>query len=160
MESIKKLEEESREYYAKWRETEEKLEEEKLKKVNLDFVGKFIKYKNPINDVLTCMYVRDVFEDTVRFASHRYAYVIRGFGFEGEYTGYPDATWFNFDFMNEIYIYGDKVDEFRSQVEKIEEMDPEDFRKSFELAIKSTSNKFNEYFNAILFGKNEDLTAE
>ena len=160
MEKIKELEEKSKEYYAKWRETEELIADEKLKKVNLNFIGKFIKYKDPLDSVWTYLYVRDVFEDRFKYNSQKHSYCIRGVGFCGEFTGYSDATWFGLDFMQDIYVYGNTVEDFKKKIDSIVEISADDFINEFTSQVEKAGNKFTEFFKAVIYGKAEDLSAE
>ena len=160
MEKIKELEAQSKEYYDKWRETEAMIADEKLKKVNLDFVGKFIKYKDPLDSVWTYLYVRDVFEDKFRYESQKYSYCIRGVGFSGEYTGYSDATWFGLDFMQDVYVYGNTVEDLKKKIDSIVEITVDDFVTEFTVQIEKAGNKFTEFCRAVIYGKAEDLSAE
>ena len=160
MEKIKELEEKSKEYYAKWRETEELIADEKLKKVNLNFVGKFIKYKDPLDSVWTYLYVRDVFEDRFKYDNQKHSYCIRGVGFCGEFTGYSDATWFGLDFMQDIYVYGNTVEDFKKKIDSIVEITVDDFVNEFTSQVEKAGNKFTEFCKAVMYGKAEDLSAE
>ena len=160
METIKKLEQESKEYHEKWRETEAKIKEEKLKKLSLNFTGKFIVYTDTTDDTTTYMYVRTEMEDKIVHPNLPYSYCLRGFGFSGEFFGYSDNTWFDWDYGKEIYIYATSVQEFAAKVDRIKEVSPEEFDKAFEHQWKDVLKHHKEYYRTILFGKNEDLTQE
>lgn len=158
MEGIKKIEQECRELYLKWREAESRLSEEKLKKINLDFIGKFVKFKNPISDDVTYMYVRDVHDN--KTAEMKYCYRVCGFGFNGEMLGAVDNTWFDWDFEKEIFIDGYTVEDFKNHVDLVQEITAEEFNEEYERLVEQMKLHHRQYFNAILFGKNEDLTQE
>ena len=159
MEVIKKLEQESKEYYEKWRETEAKIKEEKLKKVNLNFVGKFIRFEDPLDDSLTYLYVREIYEDRMD-TDKKYAYRILGFGFDGEMYGRFYNTWFGWSFGKEIYIDANDVTTLKTRVDRITEITPEEFSEAYETHVKAMKKYHDEYFRAIMAGKNEDLTQE
>jgi hypothetical protein len=158
MDTLKKLEAESKEYYEKWREAEEKIADEKLKKVHLDFTGKFIRYNNPWGPCVY-MYVRSTHEDKLKH-NEKYSYRLCGFGFTGEMTGYSDATWLDWDFSKEIYVFSGTADGFKEEISHIKEIEPEEFQKAFDEIVKNMMKHHKLYFDSILFGKNEDLTAD
>ena len=140
-------------------EAKEKLRQARINEVNLDFIGKFIKYSDPSDDVTDYMYVRDISKDIYMHPSHDLSYAIKGFGFCGEFTGFNDATWLNWDFEQEFYVYGD-AKEFKEKVESIKVITPEEFEREFNNHVEAMKMHHNGLFNAIVSAKNEDLTIE
>ena len=159
METLKKLEKECDELYDKWKRAKTALNEERIGRLNLNFIGKFIKYKDPLNGYTTYMYVRDIYKDTIRFTGQEVSYCLRGFGFDGEFIGYTDCTWFNWDYGTEIYIYGSYSD-FKEKSGLIEEISPEEYKAAFEEHMDNVRLWHEQLYNSIIFGKTENLSEE
>lgn len=160
MDKIKQIEQESKEYYEKWRDAEHRLAEEKLKKVNLDFVGKFVKYKDPVGGNTTYMYVRRIYEDKIIYPTQKYSYVVNGLGFISERIDYGNMTWFEWDCSKEFHVFGDNVAALKEMTDGITEISAEDFKEAYENTVSEMNRYHEQYFKAIVFGKNEDLTQE
>ena len=65
-----------------------------------------------------------------------YSYKFKGFGFFGEFTGYDDATDFDWSYWFEFNIHGD-YNKFQEKVSKIEIITKEEFDEAFEEMLKS-----------------------
>lgn len=108
----------------------------KKKLINLDFKGKYIRYGDEFDSNPIYMKVDWITEDKIRYARFDYSYMFRGLGFFGEFTGYGDATEFDWSYWFEFYIYGDGKNFFK-KVDKIEEITKEEFDEAFEEMLKS-----------------------
>lgn len=126
MNEIQELEKKLDSLYDKEQEIRDRLEKLKLQEINLDFRGKYIKYHSPWGTTHYC-YVDWVTKDTIRFGNFKYAYMIRGLGFSGEFVGYRDCTGFKWDYEYEFYIYSNNIYEFKNEVSKIEVIEKSEF---------------------------------
>ena len=128
---IQKLESEKQELYKKAKELSEKIKELKVKTLNLDgFEGKYIKYEEE-EGFPEYMLVDHIIRDKTWYQNFDHAYLFRGLGFYGEFTGYEDATSFSWGYWHEFYIYGDE-DDFLKKVNKIQIISKEEYDKAFE----------------------------
>ena len=87
----------------------DKIKQKKKELVNLDYEGKFIKYNDGWGRIIY-MRVDWVTNDSTRFTDKDFSYLFRGLGFDGEFTGYGDATDFSWGYWYEFYIYGNEQD--------------------------------------------------
>lgn len=107
-----------------------------LKKLSLDkFHQNFISYIEPGDSIRRYMFVETIMVDDLHYRNFDFHYIMRGYGFSGEFTEYHDATWFNWDYMDEIYIYG-MMNDFEKKVSHIKIITKEEF-----------DQKFNEYLD-------------
>jgi hypothetical protein len=74
--------------------------------------------------------------------------------------GYPDVTWFEWDYGKEFYVFGNSVAALKERTDAITEISAEDFKEAYESTVAEMNRHHEQYFNAIVFGKNEDLTQE
>lgn len=110
------------------------IKEKKKALVNLDYEGKYIKYDDGWGRTIY-MKVEWVVVDKTRFSDKDFSYMFRGLGFEGEFTGYGDATSFYWDYWYEFYIYGDEK-QFLDGIDRITEITQEEFNIEFDKQIK------------------------
>ena len=128
--TIEELEKERKELYEKAHNIEQEISELKIKDLNLDYEGKYIKYKDDYETEHYC-YVTTIMKDTYVYHGFDISYMLRGLGFYGEFTGYGDATSFCWSYWHEIYIYAQSVEEFKKKTENITEITKEEFNKAF-----------------------------
>jgi len=114
-----------------------KIRELQLKLINLPYEGKYIKYIDVFDSTPIYMkvdWIRDTPEKTDR--KRPYSYTFKGFGFFGEFTGYDDATDFDWSYWFEFNISGN-YNEFKEKISKIEEITKEEFDEAFELMLEA-----------------------
>lgn len=141
---IQKLEKEKQELYKQAQELSNKIKELKAKKLNLDgFEGKYIKYGDG-EGYSEYMLVDWVTKETNWYQNFDYAYMFRGLGFYGEFTGYGDATSFDWSYWHEFTIYGDEI-EFLNKVKKIQIITKEEFDKAFEDMLEQVIEFHSKY---------------
>lgn len=141
---IKNLEKQRDELFNKAYEISKKIKDLKIKELNLDgFEGKYIKYEDEIPKY---MLVDWVAKDSVWYKNFDYSYSFNGLGFCGEFTGYYDATQFNWSYCNEFFIYGDD-DSIKEDVKKIKIITKEEFDEAFEKLIEQMKNYHYTYKN-------------
>ena len=131
-------------YHELYWQTLEEIKKLKIKSIDLNLEGKFIKYTE-----LGCtsyLYVQEVFKDNMRFDRFDYSYCLRGLGFDGAFTGYWDDTTFSWGYDYEIYVYGNG-DEFFKKVESIEEITPEEFKEKFKEYVEKLTEYQDKYIN-------------
>ena len=123
----------------------EKIRQLRLKLINLPFEGKYIKYIDTFDSTPMYMkvdWIRQAPEKTDR--KRPYSYTFKGYGFWGEFTGYDDATNFDWSYWFEFNISGD-YSEIKDKITKIEVIDKKEFDEAFEKMIESVK----EYHNKI-----------
>lgn len=123
----------------------EKIRQLRLKLINLPFEGKYIKYTDTFDSTPMYMkvdWIRQAPEKTDR--KRPYSYTFKGYGFWGEFTGYDDATNFDWSYWFEFNISGD-YSEIKDKIAKIEVIDKKEFDEAFEKMIES----IKEYHNKI-----------
>lgn len=114
----------------------EKMRKLQLDAINLPWEGKYIKYidvfdSNPI--YMKVDHIRQSPEKIDR--KNPYSYTFKGFGFFGEFTGYDDATDFDWSYWFEFNITGNYT-EFTKKVKKIEIITKEEFDEAFEKMLE------------------------
>ena len=126
------------ELYDKIYEINEEIRQIRLNEIHLDIEGKFIKYKSMFGIEHYC-YVTDVIFDKLatEYGNTKFSYLIRGHGFCGEFTGYGDATSFNWSYWHEFLIEANDIDFLKKQVENIEIITKEEFDKEFEEQVSN-----------------------
>lgn len=123
----------------------EKIRQLRLKLINLPWEGKYIKYIDTFDS--TPMYMK---VDWIRQSNENidrkkpYSYTFKGYGFWGEFTGYDDATNFDWSYWFEFNISGN-YSEIKDKIAKIEVIDKKEFYEAFEKMIESVK----EYHNKI-----------
>ena len=145
---IEKLEKKREKIYEKLFEIDEQIRNAKISSINLDIEGKYIRYKDVFGIVHYC-HVTDVMSDELYCANHdtKYAYLIRGHGFDGEFTGYGDATNFYWSYWYEFTISSIDIDNFVKEVNKIEIITKEEFENEFETQWSKLKNYKEKYEN-------------
>lgn len=128
--TIEELEKERVELYDKAHEVERKIREKKLNDLNIDYEGKYIKYKDDYEIEHYC-YVTTIMKDNCVYHNFDISYMFRGIGFDGEFTGYGDATSFSWSYWYEIYIYAQTPEDFKKKAEGIKEITKEEFDRAF-----------------------------
>lgn len=136
---ILKLQEEADKHWEKYIELKELIKEKKKEHMHLDFEGKFIKYDDGWGRTIY-MKVDWVTTDKLRYADKDFSYMFRGLGFDGEFTGYGDATDFNWSYWYEFYIYGTE-EELLTAIDRIEVIT----QKEFNEVLEEQLNKLKEY---------------
>ena len=113
-----------------------------LKKLDLSkFQNKYIVYtEDGIEDY---MYVKEILTDSIRYTNFDFHYVLIGYGFTGELSGYSDSTWLNWDYSSEIYLYG-MMDEFGKKTGKIKIITKEEFDQKFLKLLKKIEEMHEE----------------
>lgn len=130
MTEIEKLEKRRHKLYDEIDSINDKIRELELSDVNLqDLKGKYIQYTE--DGITNVMFVEDIMRERTRYQNFDAAWILRGIGFSGEFTGYGDATWFGWDYWHELCIYGN-VKEFKEKVEKIEILTKEEYQTEFD----------------------------
>lgn len=123
----------------------EKIRQLRLKLINLPWEGKYIKYIDTFDS--TPMYMK---VDWIRQSNENidrkkpYSYTFKGYGFWGEFTGYDDATNFDWSYWFEFNISGN-YSEIKDKIAKIEVIDKKEFDEAFEKMIELVK----EYHNKI-----------
>ena len=140
---IKMLEEQESELRTKLYSVRQQLKEVRMKETKLDFEGKFIKYTDIFDSTPIYMRVDWIREEPSYLDRYDYAYTFRGFGFFAEFTGYEDATRFDWDYMFEFEIKGVNEKEFDEKVKKIQVIDEKEFLSTFNLYIDAMK-EYNE----------------
>lgn len=137
-EKIDELTNKRRELYDKISEINEEIRQIRLNEIHLDIEGKFIKYKSMFGIEHYC-YVTDVIFDKLAsdYGDTKFSYLIRGHGFCGKFTGYGDATDFNWSYWHEFLIEANGIDFLKKQVENIEIITKEEFDKEFEEQVSN-----------------------
>lgn len=132
---IATLEKESEKLNKEQHEISEKIRTLKLKLINLPWEGKYIKYVDTFDSTPIYMKVDYIRESPEKAGRHRpYSYTFKGFGFFGEFTGYDDATQFDWSYWFEFDITGDLKD-IKQKIEKIEEISKDEFNEAFEMML-------------------------
>lgn len=126
MNEIKKLENRLSDLQEEEKEIIEKINDLKLKEINLDFENKYIRYQDDFGITHYCL-VDWITKDRIRYSNFAYSYLIRGLGFSGEFLGYSDCTHFYWDYSYEFYLYSNSIDEFKKMIGKIEIITKEEF---------------------------------
>lgn len=121
-------------------EIHDKIRDLKLKSLNLDLEGKYIRYHDDFGWTHYCL-VFWVTKDKIRYGNFEYAYMIRGLGFSGEFVGYHDCTSFSWDYNYKFYIYDNDIDGFKKKIGKIEEIT----REEFDSVVLEMLGKVSEY---------------
>lgn len=134
--TIEELERARRELYDKAHEIEDEIHQRKIEEINLDYEGKFIKYKGDFGVEHYC-YVTTIMKDKYTYPSFNISYLIRGLGFDGEFTGYGDATSFYWSYWYEFYIYAQDVEEFKKKTANIKEITKDEFDQVFKTKVKN-----------------------
>lgn len=114
----------------------EKMRKLQLEAINLPWEGKYIKYIDVFDSTPIYMkvdHIRQSPEKTDR--KNPYSYTFKGFGFFGEFTGYDDATDFDWSYWFEFNITGNYT-EFTKKVKKIEIITKEEFDEAFEKMLE------------------------
>lgn len=142
MNEIEKLEKELKDLYEKEYELREKIDDLKLKSINLDLEGKYIQYYDDCGVDHYC-YVNWIDEDKRRYGNFTYSYRFSGLGFQGEFTGYEDCTRFYWDFSYEFYVYSNDIDNFKSKIDRIKIID----KNEFDSKLLEKTTKLIEYHN-------------
>lgn len=115
----------------------DQIRELKLKLINLPYEGKYIKYIDVFDSTPIYMKVDWIREAPDKADRHRqYSYTFKGFGFFGEFTGYDDATDFEWSYWFEFNIIGNYI-EFTEKVKKIEVITKEEFDEAFEQMLEA-----------------------
>lgn len=138
-EEILNLQKKANKYWDKYSEIKKLIIEKKKECINLDFEGKFIKYDDGWGRIIY-MKVDWVTVDKLCHADKDFSYMFRGLGFDGEFTGYGDATDFSWSYWYEFYIYGDE-ETFLNSINRIKEITEEEFNMAFDEQI----NNLKEY---------------
>lgn len=135
-ERIDELKKERDELYNKINDINEKIRQIKLDEIHLDIKGKFIKYTSIFGIEHYC-YVTDVMFDklAMEYGNTKFSYLIRGHGFCGEFTGYGDATSFDWSYWHEFRIEANDIDFLKKQVEKVEIITKKEFDNEFEKQV-------------------------
>ena len=138
-EEIKKeiatLEKELSSLYDKQNKVSEQIRKLKLEAINIPFEGKYIKYVDTFDSTPIYMKVDWIRQDNSKASKMQpYSYTFKGFGFFGEFTGYDDATQFEWSYWFEFNITGD-YDGIQEKISRIEEITKEDFNLAFEYSI-------------------------
>lgn len=137
---INKLQKEADKHWNKYCELKDKIKDLKLEAINVaKYINKYIKYEDESGYVYY-MKVDDVMRDRLRFTNFDFSYEFRGLGFCGEFTGYDDATSFDWSYWENFYIYGD-LNKLQEKIDKITEITKEEFNTEFEKCIE----KLKEY---------------
>ena len=134
--TIEELTKERSELHDKISEINEKIRQIRLNEINLDIEGKFIKYTSIFGLTHYC-YVTEVIFDKLanEYGNTRFSYLIRGHGFCGEFTGYGDATSFDWSYWHEFHIEASDIEVLKKQVENIEIITKEEFDIEFEKQV-------------------------
>ena len=137
LEQLKELKKKREEAYDKFREAYDEACNEFNTKVLelLPYEGKCVKiYDDTFHCVPHYIKVREVFQ-------HGNNFIIRGYGFAGEFTNYADATWFEWDYMHK---YDFSIDQIEQKVKCIKIIGEQEFTKAFnELVNKIRYNHLN-----------------
>ena len=134
---VSEIEALEKEYDAAW-EKVHKLGE-KLRKLKrqqalpVDLEGKFIKYEE--DGYVNYVHVDWVY-DSFNYKNFDYGCTIRGFGFGGEFTGYFDATDWNWSYMYEFDIFSSEKEEFEKMIDSIQVIDEEEFMSGLEKMLE------------------------
>jgi len=115
----------------------EKMRKLQLEALDLPWEGKYIKYIDGFDSTPIYMkvdYIRQSTEKTDR--RNQYSYTFKGFGFFGEFTGYDDATQFEWSYWFEFDITGN-LNDIKKKISKIEEITKEEFNEAFELMFET-----------------------
>lgn len=127
---IEKLQKQADKYWNKYIELSNKIKDKKLEVFDiLKYEGKYIKYGE------TYLKVESVMRDPFRYVKFDFCYVFRGLGFCSEFTGYHDATFFDWSYWYEKYIYGD-FNKINEKFNNIVEITEEEFDAAFEKCLK------------------------
>ena len=136
-EEIAILEKELRSLYDKQNKVSEQIRKLKLEAINIPFEGKYIKYVDTFDSTPIYMKVDWIRQDNSKASKIQpYSYTFKGVGFFGEFTGYDDATDFEWSYWFEFNITGD-YDGIQKKISKIEEITKEEFDEAFEIMLES-----------------------
>lgn len=142
--TIEELEQERNKLYDKIHAIDNKIREKKIDEINLNYEGKYIKYKSDFGTEHYC-YVTDIMRDRFSFPNFDVRYLIRGLGFNGDFTGYGDATNFYWSYWYEFNIYAQTVDEFKKKTDSIVEITKEEFDKEFYAHVENVMDYYKNY---------------
>ena len=142
--TIEELEKERVELYDKAHEVERKIREKKLNDLNIDYEGKYIKYKDDYEIEHYC-YVTTIMKENYVYHNFDISYMFRGIGFDGEFTGYGDATSFSWSYWYEFYIYAHDVEEFKKKTACITEITKEEFDNAFYAKVEKLMEYNKDY---------------
>lgn len=142
--TINDLNEEKKLLYKQIHEIDDKIRETELSQLHLDCKGKFIKYKNDFGIEHYC-HVSTIMKDKYTYPEFNICYLIRGLGFDGEFTGYGDETDFNWSYWYEFYIYAQNANEFSKKTENIKEITKEEFNSKFYSYIEKLLEYHEDY---------------
>lgn len=142
--TIEELEKEREELYDKAHEIEEEIRAKKINEINLDYEGKFIKYVDMFGNERYC-YVTAIMKDRYAYPEFNICYLIRGLGFDGEFTGYGDATDFYWSYWYEFYIYAQDIEEFKKKTACITEITKEEFDNAFYAKVEKLMEYNEDY---------------
>lgn len=127
-----------KEYDTAWKkaiEIREKLHELKRQQaLPVELEGKFIKYEE--DSFVHYILVDWVYDNPLKQQNFEYACTIRGFGFGGKFTGYHEATTWEWDYMYEIDIFSSYEEEYRLKIDSIQIIDENEFRLGFDTMLK------------------------
>lgn len=141
---LEQLENEADSIKKRLKDIREEIDEIDRRRVRVGkYDGKYIVYDDGIN-APQYMLVRNIKRDRETYTEHRFSYRFSGLGFSGENTGYGDSTWFNFDFDDVFYIFGDTAQEVTRKAGKIKEITRDLFIGAFKEKMYDISEEFNE----------------
>lgn len=124
--------------YQDYLDASEAVKNEELSQANLDrFLGKFIR-TGPNRNIL--MFVKEIFKTKDPWKNSDDYFMLRGVGFESEFTPYMDALNFRFDGMYEYRLYVRSVLE-TDKLDEIEIITKEEFFNEFNKAIEKLNSE-------------------
>ena len=146
--TINELEKERSELYDKIHSVDSEIRKKKFEALNLDLEDKYIKYVDTF-ETTHFVHVRYVTEDRFYCSTHNidYAYLITGHGFDGEFTGYDDATDFYWSYWYELRISSMDADTIIREINKIEIITKEEFDTEFDKCVLNLIEHKNRYEN-------------
>ena len=129
---VSEIEALEKKYDAAWEKAHklgEKLRKLRQQALPVGLEGQFIKYEE--DGYVNYVHVDWVY-NSFNYKNFDYGCTIRGFGFGGEFTGYFDATDWNWSYMYEFDIFSSEKEEFEKMIDSIQVIDEEEFMSGFE----------------------------
>lgn len=138
-EKIKHLEKDATAHWEKYYEIQQEIKEKFEKE--LDLIGKYVKIEDG-----THLHIEECFS-TTHF--DRKVILLRGLGFNCEFTEYRDANYCTWDLMQTYYIDMGEMFDMKAELSKIKEITKEQFQEAFDNMISNVIDTHNEAIKKI-----------
>jgi len=123
------------------------------KSLNIDFQYKFIRIGS-VNEEPEYLFVKEQFRVADKYSGAGDYFVLRGFGFRCFNSPYPDASYFDWDWMYEHKLYINNM--LKENLRKITEITKEEFRDKLMQGFGETMTHIEEIFGTNYFNQKRE----